>query len=95
MDFFLKMEEGGKKIRRETTDSTKNIYKNNIIRLNGGAEIKYNKNGEPNLDFLKNTEEILGKISHLKPNSQRTYLISIVSTLTGLKKYEKVRAVYY
>jgi hypothetical protein len=88
------MEEGAGR-KRETTESTKNIYKNNIIRLNNGVEIKYNKNGEPNLDFLKNTEEVLGKISHLKPNSQRTYLISIVSTLTGLKKYEKVRAIYY
>lgn len=88
------MEEGAGR-KRETTESTKNIYKNNIIRLNKGAEIKYNKNGEPNLDFLKDTEDILGKISHLKPNSRRTYLISIVSTLTGIKKYEKVRTIYY
>jgi hypothetical protein len=88
------MEEGAGR-KRITTESTKNIYKNNIIRLNNGNEIKYNKNGEPNLDFLKNTEETLAKFAKLKPNSQRTYLISIVSTLTGLKKYEKVRAVYY
>jgi hypothetical protein len=88
-------EEGGKKNKRETTESTKNIYKNNIIRLNNGNEIKFDKNGIPNLDFLKNTEETLKKFEKLKPNSQRTYLISIVSTLTGLKKYEKVRAVYY
>ena len=88
------MEEGAGR-KRVTTDSTKNIYKNNIIRLNNGNEIKYNKQGEPNLDFLKNTEETLAKFANLKPNSQRTYLISIVSTLTGIKKYEKVRAVYY
>jgi len=87
-------EEGGAR-KRETTESTKNIYKNNIIRLNNGNEIKFDKNGNPNLDFLKNTEETLAKFAKLKPNSQRTYLISIVSTLTGLKKYEKVRAVYY
>jgi hypothetical protein len=88
------MEEGGKKIR-VTTESTKNIYKNNIVRLNNGTEIKYDKNGNPNLSFLKKTEDILGKISHLKPNSQRTYLISIVSTLKGLKGYDKEMKFYY
>ena len=87
-------EEGGAR-KRETTDSTKNIYKNNIIRLNNGAEIKFDKNGNPNLAFLKKTEDILKKFEHLKPNSQRTYLISIVSTLKGLKGYDKEFKIYY
>jgi hypothetical protein len=56
-------EEGGAR-KRETTDSTKNIYKNNIIRLNNGAEIKFDKNGNPNLAFLKKTEDILKKFEH-------------------------------
>jgi len=73
---------------RTQTDSTKETYKKNISRLNDGKEIK-------NYNFLKKTDEILKKISHLKPNTQRTYLISIVSTLKGVKGFDTVAKFYY
>jgi len=82
-------------MNRQTTESTKKVYKRNIIRLNGGDEIKIDKAGNPDYKFLKKTDEIINKISHLKPNSQRTYLISIVSTLKGLKGYDAAAKFYY
>lgn len=88
--------EGGKSRKsRETTQSTKDVYLKNIIRLNNKQPIKYKKNGDPNYDFLKDTEKILDRIGKLKGNSQRTYLISIVTTLRGLKQYEATYEFYY
>ena len=86
---------GSKRKNRETTESTKKVYLNNIIRLNNKQPIKYKKNGDPNYDFLKDTEKILERLNRLKPNSQRTYLISIVTTLRGLKQYETVYNFWY
>jgi hypothetical protein len=86
--------EGGRK-KRETTQSTKDVYLKNIIRLNNKQPIKYKKNGSPNYDFLKDTDKILERIGKLKGNSQRTYLISIVTTLRGLKQYEQIYDFYY
>jgi integrase len=73
---------------RTQTESTKETYKKNLIRLNDGKEIK-------NYNFLKKTDDILKKIEHLKPNSQRSYLISIVSTIKGLKGFDMVNKFYY
>jgi hypothetical protein len=87
---------GGKSRKnRTTTQSTKDVYLNNIIRLNNKQPIKYKKNGDPNYDFLKDTDKVLERIEKLKGNSQRTYLISIVTTLRGLKQYETVYNFYY
>lgn len=74
--------------KREISETSKNIYSKNILRLNDGNEIK-------NYNFLKKVDNILNKINHLKPNSQRTYLISIVSTIKGLKNFEKEFKIYY
>jgi len=74
--------------KREISETSKNIYSKNISRLNDGEPIK-------NYNFLKKTEVIMSKINHLKPNSQRTYLISIVSTIKGLKGFEKEFKIYY
>ena len=74
--------------KREISETSKNIYTRNILRLNDGNEIK-------NYNFLKKTDNIMNKINHLKPNSQRTYLISIVSTIKGLKGFEKEFKIYY
>jgi hypothetical protein len=74
--------------KRVLSETSKNIYSKNIIRLNDGEPIK-------NYNFLKKTDVIISKIEHLKPNSQRTYLISIVSTLKGLKGFEKEFKIYY
>lgn len=86
---------GGGRRPRETTQSTKDVYLNNLQRLNSKQPIKYKKNGEPDYNFLKNTEKILERIEKLKPNSQRTYLISIVTSLKGLKPYEQIYEFYY
>jgi hypothetical protein len=87
---------GGKSRKnRITTQSTKDVYLNNLQRLNSKQPIKYKKNGEPDYNFLKNTEKILERIEKLKPNSQRTYLISIVTSLKGLKPYEQIYEFYY
>jgi hypothetical protein len=86
---------GGGRRNREITQSTKDVYLKNIIRLNSKQPIKYKKNGEPNYDFLKDTDKILERIQKLKGNSQRTYLISIVTTLRGLKQYEAIYDFYY
>lgn len=77
---------------KNITDSSKNLYLKNLIRLNGG-EIK-------NFNFLKNEKEILEKLKKYKPNTQRTYIISIVSLLKTLstkepKKYKKLYTSYY
>jgi len=74
--------------KREISQTSKDIYSKNISRLNDGNEIK-------NYNFLKKTENIMSKINHLKPNSQRTYLISIVSTIKGLKGFDKEFKIYY
>lgn len=77
---------------KNITDSSKNLYMKNLVRLNGG-EIK-------NFNFLKNEKEILEKLKKYKPNTQRTYIISIVSLLKSLstkepKKYKKLYTSYY
>lgn len=74
--------------KREITQTSKDIYSKNVLRLNDGSPIK-------NYNFLKKCETIMNKINHLKPNSQRTYLISIVSTIKGLKGLEKEFKFYY
>lgn len=50
------------------------LYMANLKRLNDGKDIK-------NINFLKNIDDILKKLEHYKKNTQRTYLISIVSLL--------------
>jgi hypothetical protein len=73
---------------REITQTSKDIYSKNLIRLNDGEPIK-------NYNFLKKTDSIMSKIEHLKPNSRRTYLISIVSTLKKIPELLKIYKFYY
>jgi hypothetical protein len=54
------------------SDTTKSLYRRNLVRLNGDKPFK-------NLKFLAKTKEILTKLEAMVPNTQRTYLISIVS----------------
>jgi hypothetical protein len=73
------------------TDSSKKLYLANLVRLNGGQEIK-------NLNFLKDVEAIETKLNALKPNTRRTYIIAIVSLLKTLNlqpKYKKLYDKYY
>jgi len=73
------------------TASSKTLYLKNLVRLNGGQEIK-------NLNFLKDVDVIQSKLEQLKPNTRRTYIIAIVSllkTLIAQPKYKKLYDKYY
>jgi len=77
---------------KNITESSKSLYIKNLVRLNG-SEIK-------NLNFLKDIEKVKMKLESYKPNTQRTYIISIVSVLKSLslkepKKYAKLYNGYY
>lgn len=69
-------------------DSSKKLYLSNIKRLNDNKEPE-------DYNFLKNTTKILDKIKHLKDNTKRTYLISIVSVLKDQSKFKKPFDIYY
>jgi hypothetical protein len=68
------------------SDSTRNLYRRNLIRLNGEKEFK-------SLNFLKKHKDILAKIKDLPLNTQKSYVIAIVSALKHMKD-EKLLAVY-
>jgi len=79
---------GGKSI----TDSSKKLYIANLTRLSG-EPIK-------TLKFLSDVDSIKEKLDKYKPNTQRSYIISIVSLLKSLKdkqpkKYGKLYDSYY
>lgn len=65
-----------------------NFYVRNLERLNDDKPLK-------NLNFLKNTNEILEKLSKYKENTKRGYLISIVTSLALDKTKKKLYDVYY
>jgi hypothetical protein len=73
---------------KNISESSLKLYLNNLKRLNGGNEIK-------NLAFLKDESKILDKIKDYKPNTRRTYLISIVSLLKEEPKMKKLYDKYY
>ena len=73
----------------DISDTSRKLYMFNLTKLNHGKPIK-------NLAFLSKTE-ILEKIEEMKPNTQRTYLISIVSALKGRTepKLKRLYSKYY
>lgn len=77
---------------KQITDSSKRLYLANLKRLNNNQIPK-------NFNFLNNLEQVMEKISKYKPNTQRSYIISIVSLLKCLKekqkKYKKLYDDYY
>ena len=73
---------------KNISESTFNLYRKNLLKLNGNKEIK-------NLNFLKHVDKVLEKISHLKPNTRRTYVISIVSLLKQEPTLKKLYSKYY
>jgi len=76
--------------KKKISETSKKLYIQNIKRLNGNQEIK-------NLNFLNNSSKIFEKIKDKSKNTQRTYLISVVSLLKELpeKKYKKLYDIYY
>jgi len=73
---------------KNISPSSLKLYLSNLKRLNEGQEIK-------NFNFLKDVENILTKIKDYKPNTRRTYLISIVSLLKQEPKMKKLYQTYY
>lgn len=77
---------------KKINESSKKLYINNLIKLNDGKPIK-------NFNFIDNSEAIMNKISDYKPNTQRNFIISIVSILKCLlisnKKYQKLYDKYF
>ena len=78
---------------KNITPSSKSLYMRNLLKLNDGKEIK-------NLKFLNDENAILGKLEKYKPNTKRSFIISIVSLLKCMllsdeKKYKKMYDKYY
>jgi len=69
------------------SESSKNLYLKNLVRLNGNQPIK-------NLNFLKDVEAIQKKLDELKPNTRRTYIIAIVSLLKSMIDQPKMKKLY-
>ena len=68
------------------SDTTKNLYRRNLMRLNGDKPFK-------NLNFLKKHKSVLEHIKDMPINTQKSYLISIVSVIKHAKD-EKLLAIY-
>jgi hypothetical protein len=78
---------------KNITDSSRKLYLANLVRLNGGLPPK-------NLKFLNDVDAINKRIEKYKPNTQRSYIISVVSLLKSLKekqqkKFSKLYDTYY
>jgi hypothetical protein len=79
---------------KNITVSSKNLYMKNLKRLNDGNQVK-------NVTFLKDIDVIQEKLAKYKPNTQRSYIIAIVSFLKALlsgengKKYKLLYEAYY
>jgi len=74
---------------KQLSDGSINLYLRNLKKLNDDKVFN-------NLNFLKKPNDILEKIKDLKENTQRGYLISIVSTLKALgDKYKPLYKKYY
>jgi len=69
--------------------SSRKLYTFNLTKLNNGKPIK-------DLKFLSNAD-MVEKINALKPNTRRTYLISVVSALKNRPeaKFKKLYAKFY
>lgn len=77
--------------KKNITESSKNLYVKNLTRLNGGHPIK-------DLKFLADEASVIeGLNQKYKPNTVRSYVISIVSLLKCIddKKAQKMYAKYY
>lgn len=70
-------------------ESSLKLYLNNLRRLNDGVF-------PTNFNFLKNIDNILEKLNQYKPNTRRSYLISIITTLKhDFPKQKKLYDKYY
>jgi len=75
--------------KTDISASSRKLYTFNLRKLNDGKEVK-------NLNFLSKPE-IVTKLEGLKPNTRRTYIIAVVSSLKDRPeaKYKKLYNKYY
>lgn len=73
---------------KSITESSLKLYLNNLRRLNGGEF-------PTSFKFLKNVEKVLEDLEKYKPNTRRSYLISIITTLKQDPKQKKLYDKYY
>ena len=77
----------------------KGLSPNSIKLYVRNVEILNNKQPLKSITFLNKVDDIMEKINKHKPNSQKTYLVSVVSVLNVLKennkKLEKIYKTYY
>lgn len=73
---------------KNITESSLKLYLNNLRRLNGGEFPK-------SFTFLKDIDKILKELEKYKPNTRRSYLISIITTLKHDPKQKKLYLKYY
>lgn len=78
----------GRLTGRGLSESSLKLYEANIKRLNNGQEIK-------NLNFLKDTENIIKQIREKKDTTARSYIIAICSLLKNDLKMQKQYDIYY
>ena len=83
-----------KSYKPELKPNSLKIYLTSLRQLNDGNDIK-------NIDFLKDFEKVIEKLSSKKPNTRKNYLNAIIITLKALKeskelieKYESLRDGY-
>lgn len=78
------------KNKKQVSDSTIQAYIRNLKKLNNDEEIK-------NLNFLKDIDKVLVKLTNYKENTKRNYLISVVSILSMNDKpmFKKLHDKYY
>lgn len=67
---------------KNITPSTLSLYKSKLRILNDGNDIK-------DIKFLYDIDTIKNKISHLKPNTRRSYIITITSILKCMTNDDK------
>jgi integrase len=76
---------------KDLTQSSVELYKRKLLTLNDNKPIK-------NVNFLLEIDKIKDKIKSLKPNTQRSYIISVCSILkcfiTSNKANKKIKNIY-
>jgi hypothetical protein len=65
-------------------ESSKQLYMKNLEKLNENEPVK-------NLNFLKNPELVISKLERFKPNTRRSYFISICAVLGGDKNKKMLK----
>ena len=75
--------------KTDISASSRKLYSFNLRKLNGSKDIK-------NLNFLSKPE-VIDKLETLTPNTRRTYIIAVVSSLKDRPeaKYKKLYSKYY